>query len=534
MSENKHVFEIVPGKQLGTALEMYKGNKSGNVIRELPDIEYGNPIDKPRITEAAFIPLYDKSGEILKLPVKFCTNVGQHSAASDIVKCIEEREGDLKAQSYSCKWKEELSKYDTNCTIYGQRHKHVVDHVNDENSFVYLNDELVNITSQRFAAREPQSPHQLYWPPFLLVQPAKYQYITRDESGKYYFSDREGNIIDSPDNEVLQKSIAPCSREEAKEIISNVLSNISDYILSSNVFIKFLVKGLSDEQLKTFTNTINDKQLQAIAKYLTDDQLQALVDHFTNHQLETLAQELNETKLKIIVPTLNEDQLGSLVRGLEPDQVKNLLPHLKMDQFKVFITSLDYEQFTVIVKDLAEHHLTILSKELGVDQLRALVSSLQEDQLKDLVNKLDDRQLVAIAQDLTDPSRIKVIIDSLIDPEKLQILAQNMSDEQFAKLLNELSPKDLKDIIHKLPYEKVISVVGNLGSKDQSNAIIEMLKEKLGEQSEKLKEILDKVDQMRPEESEKIFESVPNISSQGSNDELMEAMTYVQYQPEYL
>ncbi|MFP3035817.1 MAG: magnesium transporter MgtE N-terminal domain-containing protein [Wolbachia sp.] len=55
---------------------------------------------------------------------------------------------------------------------------------------------------------------------------------------------------------------------------------------------------------------------------------------------------------------------------------------------------------------------------------------------------------------------MKVIVDSLIDPEKLQILAQNMSDEQFAKLLNELSPKDLKDIIHKLPYEKVISVVG--------------------------------------------------------------------------
>lgn len=477
MSENKHVFKIVPGKPFDYKgeLKTFKDEKSSNML--VPD----NLLNKPyKLANVAFIPLDDESDKVLKLSLKFCGSC-ELGKRKDVFACYGENLNYV--QTYRCELKEEPDVYETYCWVHNYSRRSEEDYINYRNSFIYLSNRLMSMSVKC----EGSGSYTLY----CAVQPAEYQYITRDESGTYYFLDREGNIIDSPDNKVLQKSLAPCSREEAEEIIiNNILSNIPDDVLSSNAFIKFLVKGLSDEQLKTFTNTINDKQLQAIAKYLTDDQLQALVDHLTNHQLETLAQELNETKLKIIVPTLNEDQLGNLVKELEPDQVKNLLPHLKMDQFKAFITSLDSEKFTVIVKDLAEHHLTILSKELGVDQLRALVSSLQEDQLKDLVNKLDDRQLIAIAQDLTDPSRIKVIIGSLIDPKKLQILAQNMSDEQFAKLLNELSSKDLKDIIHKLPYEKVISVVGQSGDKSQLDHIVRILEEKLEEQKNYIKNLL--------------------------------------------
>ncbi|MDG7056976.1 MAG: hypothetical protein LKM43_02400 [Wolbachia endosymbiont of Penenirmus auritus] len=224
--------------------------------------------------------------------------------------------------------------------------------------------------------------------------------------------------------------------------------------------------------------------------FLSDNQIQTLVDHLTNHQLKTLAQELNEARLKVIVPILNEDQLGSLVKELEPDQVKNILPHLKTNQFKVLIKTLNDDQFTELVKDLAEHHLTILSKELEDDQLKTLVNKLEKDKLKDLVNKLDHHKLEIIAQDLTDPSRIKVIIDSLIDPKKLQILAHNISDEQFAELLNSLDAEELKDIIHKLPYEKVISVVGQSGDKSQLDHIVRILEEKLEEQKNYIKNLL--------------------------------------------
>ncbi|MGL9717126.1 MAG: magnesium transporter MgtE N-terminal domain-containing protein [Wolbachia sp.] len=311
-----------------------------------------------------------------------------------------------------------------------------------------------------------------------------------------YFSDKEGNSVgeeywDARVEAMLQNS-----------------KNLSDVVSCEPL----AIENLTDVHIQSIVEYLTDPQLQALAKYLTDDQLQDLIDHLTNHQLKTLAQELNETKLKIIVPILNEDQLGSLVGGLKPDQLKNVLPHLKIDQFKLLINNIDEHQLTELVKDLSEHHLTILSKELWHDRLQFLVNTLEKDKLKDLINKLDHEKLAVIAQDLTDSDRIKVIIDSLItNPEKLQTFAHNMSDQQFAKLLNELNTESLKDIIHKLPYEKVTAVVGNLGNKDQSNAIIEMLKEKFGEQREKCDEQIAKQEEMM-KILEKIKDDMPQVA----------------------
>ncbi|WP_265017025.1 hypothetical protein [Wolbachia endosymbiont (group B) of Endotricha flammealis] len=70
-----------------------------------------------------------------------------------------------------------------------------------------------------------------------------------------------------------------------------------------------------------------------------------------------------------------------------------------------------------------------------------------------------------------------------------------MSNEQFKELLDNLGAEELKDIIHKLPHEKVISVIGDLGSKDQSNAIIDALKEKFDKQSESINELHKKLEE---------------------------------------
>ncbi len=64
-----------------------------------------------------------------------------------------------------------------------------------------------------------------------------------------------------------------------------------------------------------------------------------------------------------------------------------------------------------------------------------------------------------------------------------------MSNEQFKELLDNIGAEELKDIIHKLPYEKVTAVIGDLGSKDQSKAIIDALKGELDEQSKQNKRL---------------------------------------------
>ncbi|AAS14637.1 hypothetical protein WD_0975 [Wolbachia endosymbiont of Drosophila melanogaster] len=436
----------------------------------------GNDPTMP-IKKVELVSLDDKNDVVLGLlPIKLCS-----SSCLDSYICLEEEnEGNLVAKDY---------KSDSN-----------LDYVKSNHTFVYYGNELAKLSY----TRELVQPFKTMCSSSIKSKKLEYKYVTWEDSdtgnNKYYFSDEAGNIIDSPDNEVLQDIMLYYGERHIRDVL----------LLLSNAFTKVFIQGLTDGQLKTLANTLSNEQLQkiipelsssqlqALAENLTDEQLQALVDHLTNHQLKTLAQELNPEKLQIIVPILNDTQLEALVRKLNSEQVKEILPHLKVDQFKALIKTLNDEQFTVLAKDLAEHHLTILSKELEGDQLKALVNNLQEEQLKDLVNKLDPEKLEAIAQDLTDSNKIQIIIKSLVDnPDKLQAFARNMSNEQFKELLDNVGAEELKDIIHKLPYEKVTAVIGDLSNQDQSKAIIDALKGKLDEQSKQNKEMIEMLKQIK-------------------------------------
>lgn len=471
MSGKKHVFKMVPGK------EVFR--KTPTKLIKWPDEGY-NPTMS--IKKVELVSLDDKNDVVLGLlPIKLCS-----SSCLDSYICLEEEnEGNLVAKDY---------KSDSN-----------LDYLKSNHTFVYYGNELAKLSY----TRELVQPFKTMCSSSIKSKKLEYKYVTWKDSdtgnNKYYFSDEAGNIIDSPDNEVLQDIMLYYGERHIRDVL----------LLLSSTFTKFFIQGLTDDQLKTLANTLSNEQLQKIipelssnqlqvlAKNLTDEQLQALVDHLTNHQLQTLAQELNPEKLQIIVPILNYAQLEALVRELNPEQVKEILPHLKMDQFAVLIPTLSNEQLTALAEGLAEHHLTILSKALEGDQLKALVNNLRKEQLKDIVNKLDHEKLEAIAQDLTDSNRIQIIIKSLVDnPDKLQAFARNMSNEQFKELLDTIGAEELKDIIHKLPYEKVTAVIGDLGNKDQSKAIIDALKEKLEEQNEKIGELMDKIDQMLHEQSE--------------------------------
>ncbi|CAI5594615.1 MULTISPECIES: magnesium transporter MgtE N-terminal domain-containing protein [Wolbachia] len=465
MSGKKHVFKMIPGKE---------------VFRKTPTTRIkwpeGNDPTMP-IKKVELVSLDDKNDVVLGLlPIKLCS-----SSCLDSYICLEEEnEGNLVAKDY---------KSDSN-----------LDYVKSNHTFVYYGNELAKLSY----TRELVQPFKTMCSSSIKSKKLEYKYVTWEDSdtgnNKYYFSDEAGNIIDSPDNEVLQDIMLYYGERHIRDVL----------LLLSNAFTKVFIQGLTDGQLKTLANTLSNEQLQkiipelsssqlqALAENLTDEQLQALVDHLTNHQLKTLAQELNPEKLQIIVPILNDTQLEALVRKLNSEQVKEILPHLKVDQFKALIKTLNDEQFTVLAKDLAEHHLTILSKELEGDQLKALVNNLQEEQLKDLVNKLDPEKLEAIAQDLTDSNKIQIIIKSLVDnPDKLQAFARNMSNEQFKELLDNVGAEELKDIIHKLPYEKVTAVIGDLSNQDQSKAIIDALKGKLDEQSKQNKEMIEMLKQIK-------------------------------------
>ncbi|QOD38791.1 magnesium transporter MgtE N-terminal domain-containing protein [Candidatus Wolbachia massiliensis] len=334
-----------------------------------------------------------------------------------------------------------------------------------------------------------------------------------------YFSDKNGtSTSNSNSNEWCIINII----EDFKDLY-NAISTSNICLLGdlTDIYIQDVAKYFTDSQLQTLIKHLTNEQLQILAEHLTDTQLEVLVDHLTNHQLQTFAQELNETKLKIIVPILNEDQLGFLVRGLHPEQLGDILPHLKTDQFKALIKNIDNYQLAELARDLADHHLSILSKELGYDQLQVLVHTLEEDKLKDLVNKLDDEKLEAIAQDLIEPSRVHIIIKSLANnPEKLQIFAHNMSDQQFAELLNNLNAEELKDIIHKLPYEKVAAVVGQSGDKTQLDTIVRVLEEKFGDHSAKQEEMMRILEQMK-EDMPQIARNPDLAVVDSSNDSIL-------------
>lgn len=474
MSGKKHVFKMVPGKVFD------------EIVVHNVRVEKKTIYDANKIARVEFEPLDSKSTIKPELRARMCTII-TYNTGKLLSSCIEDNGKGL-------------------VRVEGKD-------LGNSYSFAYYGDQLMAAYfSMPMTGGSRKS--------FLTLKPIEYQYVTWEEldnnTHKCYFSDDQGNIIDSGNVQTLENKIL--LKEQI--IINDIISSNKDIILS-DAFAKTFITDLTENQLKTLANTLSNEQLQkiipelnsnqlqvlaqnltdgqlqkiipelssnqlqALAKNLTDEQLQALVDHLTNHQLQTLAQELNPEKLQIIVPILNDAQLEALIRDLNPEQVKEILPHLKVDQFKALIKTLNDEQFTVLAKDLAEHHLTILSKELEGDQLKALVNSLQEDQLKDLVNKLDPEKLEAIAQDLTDSNRIQIIIKSLADnPEKLQAFARNMSNEQFKELLDNVGAEELKDIIHKLPYEKVTAVIGDLGNQDQSKAIIDALKETLEKQSE--------------------------------------------------
>ncbi|MDE5061324.1 MULTISPECIES: magnesium transporter MgtE N-terminal domain-containing protein [Wolbachia] len=516
MSGKKHVFKMVPGKKLlnATKWKILQDQVDNNKMPE--DQVDSKGLTWNKLAKVGFIPLDDESDIALDLPIKFCGPKG----SARLVSCVQEGEKDLAGEIYYCDNNQDLL---TNCKVsIGKNLRHVeLDYVNNPYSFAYINDQLMKLSLTKQAI-ETFSADIKSSRIFLDVQPVEYQYVTWEESNndKYYFSDDQGNIIDSLDNKALQYIKLYSKEQTIKDIISsNILEDI-------NTFTKVLVESLTDEQLKIFANT------------LSNEQLRALVDHLTNHQLQALAQELNPEKLKIVVPILNDAQLEALVRDLNPEQVKEILPHLKTDQFKALIKTLSDEQFTVLAKDLAEHHLTILSKELGGNQLKALVNNLQEDQLKDLVNKLDHKKLEAIAQDLTDPNRIQTIIKSLADnPGKLQAFARNLSNEQFKALLDNIDANELKDIIHKLPYEKVTAVIGDLSNQDQSKAIIDALKGKLEEQNEKLKEVYEKLEELLPppvySEVLESLRSSPRIF-QDTNIEFIAVEEYAYHESEYL
>lgn len=481
MSGKKHVFKMVPGK------EVLKDQVRHN-------IDWSRTHRTP-VKKVELVPLDDKNDVVLNLPAKFCGDL-----CRDHFICIEENEEGLASKA---------------------EHDSSSDYVNNKHAFVYYGNTLAKLSiATNFVkgmvisgCRSTVGSEQL-----------KYQYVTWEESdtgnNKYYFSDKKGNIIDSPDNEALQDIMLYCG--ERQMIRDIILSNIPESILLSNAFAKIFAEDLTENQLKTFANTLSNEQLQVLAQNLTDNQLQkiipelnsnqlqalaenltdaqfrALVDHLTNHQLQTLVQELNPEKLQIIVPLLDKDQLTNLVKDLNLDQVKEILPHIKMDPFRVIISTISNDQFVELIKDADEKILNTLFDEALKDRLPILVHNLEGDRLHDLINKLDHKKLAIVARDLTDPNKIQIIIKSLVDnPEKLQAFARNMSNEQFKELLDNIGAEELKDIIHKLPYEKVTAVIGDLGNQDQSKAIIDALKEKFDEQNKKQEEMKEKLEELK-------------------------------------
>ena len=459
MSGKKHVFKMVPGQQFSCG---FSGHE-----------RYSN-IENPKSMKKVKLISLSEEDDTLELSIKFCSDFLNRFG----MYCVEEKQNRYIRDDQPGYYK-------------------------NSNSFAYDNDRLVKL-SLNWGIGDKTGYHNF------VGEELKYKYLTWEESGlgddKYYFSDKEGNIIDSPDNKILQYSMP--HHDTAKLIEDITSSKIPKSVLISSEFAKTFFKNLTGNQLETLADILNNeklqilvksltnKQLQVLAENLTDEQLQALVDHLTNHQLQTLARELNPEKLQIIIPILNDDQLGALVRDLHPEQVREILPHLKVDQFKALINNIDDYQLIELAKDLDEHHLTILSKELWSEQLSTLVHALEGDRLHNLINKLDHDKLAIVARDLTDSNKIQIIIKSFANnPEKLQAFAHNMSHEQFKELLDNLGAEELKDIIHKLPHEKVISVIGDLGSKDHSNAIIDALKEEFYKQKESINELHKKLDE---------------------------------------
>jgi len=489
MSGKKHVFKMVPGEKLSKKTFPYLS---------WPDFDRSQSVKKVKLISL------EKGDEVIELPISFCSN----PFSGNLIDCVREKENILTNQIIL------ISKY--------------VDFKNSY-AFVYYDDVLVKLSMKLPCTIAKDCIDR--FKTVVKSERLEYNYLTLEESdtsdNKYYFSDDQGNIIDSPDNDSLQY-LELYTKKEVTEITKDILPKVLENIMLSKAFVKVFVEKLTENQLKTFANSLSNEQLQVLAQNLTDgqlqkitpelssnqlkvvaenlidEQLQTFVDHFTNHQLQTLTHTLDPEKLRIIVPILNKDQITNLVKDLNLDQVKAIFPHFKMDQFMEAIKTISNDQFVELIKDASEEVINVIFGETMRSRLPVLVGTLKEDQLHNLINKLDHEKLAIVARELTDDSdKIQMVVKSLANNlEKLQAFAHGMSHEQFTKLLDNLGAGELKDIIHKLPHEKVISVIGDLGSKDQSKAIIDALKEKFNEQNEKMKELLGKVDRMIPEESE--------------------------------
>ena len=460
MSGKKHVFEMRPGQQFLCSTGYYE--------------TYSNIENPQSMKKVKLIPLSEED-DTLELSIKFCSDFLDRFG----MYCVEEKQN-----------------------------RYIRDdqpgYYENSNSFAYDNDRLVKL-SVNWGLRDKTGYHDF------IGEELKYKYLTWEESDlgddKYYFSDKEGNIIDSPDNKILQYSMP--HHDTAKVIEDITSSKIPKSVLISSEFAKTFFKNLTGNQLETLTDILNNeklqilaksltnKQLQVLAESLTDNQFRALVDHLTDHQLQALTHTLDPEKLRIIVPILNKDQITNLVKDLNLDQVKAIFPHLKMDQFMEAIKTISDDQFVELIKDAPEEVINTILSEALKSRLPTLVHTLEEDRLHNLINKLDHKKLAIVARELTDDfDKIQMVVKSLANnSEKLQAFAHSMSNEQFKELLDNVDAEELKDIIHKLPHEKVMSVIGDLSSKDQSNAIIDALKEKFDKQSESINELHKKLEE---------------------------------------
>ncbi|UIP92875.1 hypothetical protein JSQ73_000590 [Wolbachia endosymbiont of Anopheles demeilloni] len=266
--------------------------------------------DPQSMRKVKLIPLSEEDND-LELSIKFCSNIFLRGLR---MYCIEEKRNDR------------IIKFaETNEPGYYA----------NSSAFVYDNDRLVKLSIETSTQNKT-----VYYN--IRAEELEYKYLTWEESGlgddKYYFSDEEGSIIDSPDNQVLQYSMPHHDTERVIEDITQV--KIPKSVLTSNEFAKTFLKNLTGNQLETFADILNNEKLQILAKSLTNKQLQvlaenltdkqylALVDHLTNHQLQILTHTLDPEKLRIIVPLLNNDQVANLVTDFNLDQVKQILPHL--------------------------------------------------------------------------------------------------------------------------------------------------------------------------------------------------------------
>ncbi|WP_265583159.1 magnesium transporter MgtE N-terminal domain-containing protein [Wolbachia endosymbiont of Diaphorina citri] len=368
MSGKKHVFKMVPGEELS------KGFGSSVCW---PDFVRFQSVKKVKLMQLG------KEDEAIELPIRLCGN----NISRGGFYCIRDEEGNTLKSTLS---RDKPGYSENNC------------------AFVYYGDMLVKLSMEsKLISREDGG---LRLRNNVKSERSEHGYVTQeelDDTYKYYFSDYQGNIINSPDNQALQY----IGLDVSEETIKDILSKIPENIVLSKMFAKIFVEELTEDQLATLANTLRPDQIEYLVEHLTDNQWQALMSHFTNHQLRILVHELNQEKLGIIVPLLNKDQVVNLVKDLNLDQVKEIFPHLKMDQFMEVIKTISDDQFVKLIKDADEKTLNTLFNEALTDRLPTLVKTLEEDTLHNLINKLDHEKLAIVARELTDDSdKIQMVV----------------------------------------------------------------------------------------------------------------------------